>query len=505
MENKTKIHIVDDDGGVRQTIAEILRLHGYTVKESGYAEDALRQSAEFCADVYLVDVMMPGMTGLAFLDKLKAKGLVYEAIIMTAYKNIADAQKAIELGACSYITKPVSIDILLEHVARATDAVRQRNADKERREQFEKQAAAAACDLATTREILEEKERFISGILNNIGEGILAVDCDWNIVFMNPKAQAILGLAFPQCGGQRLHEALGRQKYAGRLMRAIYAAHASGSILQPISMRINNEKPQHFLINASDFSGPDGNLVGKIITVIDQTEKMESERIRDFFLSAVAHELRTPIAIIKNYLEIMKKTCWQGKDYFEFVGNMHMTTDRLIQHINNIVAISALSQMQSAAEHTQVNINTLVQSQVKKQSADARQKAIRVTVQNNLAGSIVETNSGLLKMAIACILSNAIKFNKEEGDVAVTLSRIESDGNAWLAIECRDTGIGMPEKIVQGLFTGFEQGENPLTRRYEGIGIGLYLTKRIIEILNGRIEVCSTEGEGSTVTLRLPA
>ena len=110
----------------------------------------------------------------------------------------------------------------------------------------------------------------------------------------------------------------------------------------------------------------------------------------------------------------------------------------------------------------------------------------------------------MLGTAIGCILSNAAKFNKKNGTIVLTLSNTVSNGKAWLAIECADTGIGMSAQMRESLFKGFSQGESPLTRHYEGIGVGMYLAKRIMELLNGEIEVVSKEAEGTAVTLKLP-
>ncbi|MDD5674405.1 MAG: PAS domain S-box protein [Chitinivibrionales bacterium] len=353
------------------------------------------------------------------------------------------------------------------------------------------------------QEVLEEKERLMDGIFTNMQEGILSIDNDYRIVYMNLCAQEITGISFGQYAGCDLLSAIDKFSYASRLLEIIKAGSATDS-QSIISIPATSGNMTHYLVRISDFLGVAGQVVGRIINFIDQTSKVEADRMHDFFISSVAHELRTPITIIKNFLEIIRLKRMVTNDWTEIMAGLESASGRLIALIYNFSMLSSLSHSQYTGESRLVNITDLVKKGLDLIQAEAEEKKLAICVESLPGNGRVYGDPGLLGLVIFCLLSNAVKFSFRNGEITISIQRQKQAGKDSLNIRITDTGIGMSPEVQRNMFKGFRQGENPLTRHYGGVGVGLYLVKRALNILYGNISVESEEGKGSKFMLNIP-
>jgi signal transduction histidine kinase len=334
-------------------------------------------------------------------------------------------------------------------------------------------------------------------------DGILAIDSDNRIVYMNRYVQEITGLSFGQCAGTDLLKATGVFAYGDQLS-AVIKAGPKVKAQFTLSIPAKSGGINHYLVNISDFLGINGQVVGRIINFVDQTSKIEADRLHDFFISSVAHELRTPVTIIKNYLEIIRLKKMVTNDWTEIIADMESASGRLIALIYNFSMLSSLSQSQYICESRPVNIADLVKKGLDLIRAETQEKKLEIKVDNPLENSLVCGDPGLLGLIIFCLLSNAVKFSRRNGQVSISSHLQKQTRGNSLKIQVVDTGIGMSPEVRQNLFKSFIQGESPLTRHYNGAGVGLYLVKRALDILNGSINVESEEGRGSKFTVNIP-
>lgn len=229
-------------------------------------------------------------------------------------------------------------------------------------------------------------------------------------------------------------------------------------------------------------------------------EQAESaNRLKSDFLSIVSHELRTPLISIVGYNDLLLDGV-AGKlteDQIDALQKIDKNSRKLIELINSMLDISHLQAQ--PAERKEVNVSNLI-DEVKTETQGLREQSglgFVWKVEPNLPS--LRTDPAKLKIVIENLISNAVKFT-EQGSVTVDIHRHE-DG---VEIDVADTGIGISPEALQFIFEPFRQAESPLTRQHGGAGMGLYVAKRLVEILGGTIRIESQVGRGSAFHVWIP-
>ena len=228
-----------------------------------------------------------------------------------------------------------------------------------------------------------------------------------------------------------------------------------------------------------------------------------ADRTKSEFLANISHELRTPLNAIIGFSETMGMEIFGNLNdrYKEYAGNIETSGRHLLSIINDILDLSKIEAGKFSVEDEPVDIVQLL----KESHALVRERAAENDVEIDcdvpdvlpiLRGSPVK-----LKQVVLNLVSNAIKFTPEGGRVTVS---VRSDGDRELVFAVTDTGIGMSAKEIKVALAPFEQVDSRLSRKYEGTGLGLPLAKRLVELHDGSLEVDSTPGKGTCVTVRLP-
>jgi len=253
-------------------------------------------------------------------------------------------------------------------------------------------------------------------------------------------------------------------------------------------------------------------------TVQDVTEKFEQERalrvalrqaeiankMKAAFLAAMSHELKTPLNAVLGFSEIIRDEVLGPagvRAYREYAGDIHDSGTRLLSVINDVLDVSRLEGGLLTIEARPENAVDLAESAVKLARGITRDpREIAIEVPADLPSLHVDPRR--LAQALGNLLANALKFTPETGSVRFR-ARPQADGSLHLLVE--DTGIGMaPETIAQAL-EPFRQLDGSLARRFEGTGLGLSIAKALAELHGGALSVKSAVGEGTTVTIVLPA
>lgn len=273
-----------------------------------------------------------------------------------------------------------------------------------------------------------------------------------------------------------------------------------------------------FLVRAVPVKDADGTVLNWYGTNVDIQDRrvMEQElaKARDTaedankkksqFLANMSHELRTPLNAVIGFSDMLKKGMAgslsdKQTDYVEHIA----TSGRhLLTMVNDILDISKAEAGRIDVYLQYVELEPLIQQLKEITSFSAGKKQVQVSfeVQPGLVGIVADPDR--LKQIFLNLLSNAIKFNYDGGRVDVFLSI--SPDNQWVVCAIQDTGIGIPANKIDKLFSEFYQVDNSNTRRYEGTGLGLALTKQLVELHHGQILVESQEGAGSVFTFKLP-
>jgi signal transduction histidine kinase len=227
-------------------------------------------------------------------------------------------------------------------------------------------------------------------------------------------------------------------------------------------------------------------------------ELSELDRLKSDFVAIVSHELQTPLTVILGYASFLKKETTGAAS--EQVDAVLQSALRLRSLINDMINLRHIETGEAELELERLSLNELATTITAEFASLAEAKKQSVNIQLASQPPIVEADRQKLHLVLANLLANAIKFTPEGGRIQV---EIKTKGNeVWVSV--RDTGIGIPPSKHERIFDRFYQVEPSLTRRFEGMGLGLSIAKGMVELHGGRIWVESVEEMGSAFTFALP-
>jgi two-component system, sensor histidine kinase and response regulator len=247
-------------------------------------------------------------------------------------------------------------------------------------------------------------------------------------------------------------------------------------------------------------------VVERTMALHDALEAAEAaSRLRSEFLATISHELLTPLTYVIGMSSTLLRWSFgelsqRQRDYLQTI---HDSGEHLQDMINDILDLSQIEAGKAVLNITEFSLVNIAQSTINalKQKATSQRVNLNLDVQLNPQHDIFTADVRRVRQIIWNLLTNAIKFTPEGGNV--TLRLWVEDETAVFQVE--DTGIGIPEEQLSLLFEKFHQLDTPYRRRYGGTGLGLALTKQLVELHRGRIEVESTVGAGSVFTVWIPA
>lgn len=243
-----------------------------------------------------------------------------------------------------------------------------------------------------------------------------------------------------------------------------------------------------------------------------RAELMRAAQIKNDFLSKMSHELRTPLNAIIGYAKMIEKQLAgpitdKQAEYIHYVGS---SGGHLLNLVNDILDVSKIEAGKMSIYPETTDIASLISEIRPMVEEQAKKKNLHLSFQVQPKIGSIEADPGRLKQILLNLISNAIKFNRANGTISVRLNKTEEHGSplkmqdGWLIAEVQDTGIGIPYHKINELFNQFHQIDNSGSRAHEGSGLGLVLAKELVELHNGIISVISTEGIGTTFTVKLP-
>ena len=229
----------------------------------------------------------------------------------------------------------------------------------------------------------------------------------------------------------------------------------------------------------------------------------EANRLKSQFVANMSHELRSPLNAIIGFSDLLSmdaKPIDPAKQR-QFIGHIRTSGRHLLQLINDVLDLSKVESGKFEFFPERVDLPALVAEVNGVLYAQIHRRRLKVAVEIDPMAATVEVDPARLKQALYNYLSNAIKFTNEGGRVVV---RVQSTAGERFRVEVEDTGIGIAECDIPRLFVEFQQLDASLTKRHQGTGLGLSLTRRLVEAQGGTVGVRSLPGVGSTFYLELP-
>jgi signal transduction histidine kinase len=228
-------------------------------------------------------------------------------------------------------------------------------------------------------------------------------------------------------------------------------------------------------------------------------ELEEQQRLRSEFLTTVAHELRTPLTAATGYLQLVNSGAVGTEQSPQFLETVAYNLATIVHLVNSILFLQEIELI--ASDFEPLHVEDVVLPAVQEMVERATQAGLTIDTQIEGDLPLVLGDADGLSRAVGALLDNAIKFSPDGGEIAV---RVRADGAA-LRIEIRDPGIGFPLERLDDVFKPFTRIEPQDERLFGGMGLGMPISRRVVESHGGRIEAQSEVGKGSTFTIVLPA
>lgn len=228
----------------------------------------------------------------------------------------------------------------------------------------------------------------------------------------------------------------------------------------------------------------------------DKAEEMS--KLKSNFLANMSHELRTPMNGILGLSVILKELSGKNTEEYELSETINESAERLMNSINQLLEFSELENTNYNLKYVKFNLMDVIYELISTFKKKADKKKITVNLITSKPIIIVNLDKYALRKILVNIIDNAIKFTSSKGKIDIILYQDED----FLIIKVSDTGIGIAPDQMEFIFDSFRQGSEGLVRKFEGSGLGLSITKKLVESMKGKIEVESKEGEGATFIIK---
>lgn len=350
-------------------------------------------------------------------------------------------------------------------------------------------------------------------IVNSITDGVVAIDPQGVIQLINPAAQNFLGWPKQDAVGLDYKSVI---KLVGQNGQEV------ADDLSPIKQVMLSNKPasndtfslvtksgKKVLVSVAVTPvGEQARINGVILVFRDITREKEQERQRAEFISTASHEMRTPVAAMEGYLALAMnpQTATIDDKARAYLQKAYESTQHLGRLFQDLLTVSKAEDGRLMTRPAVIDVNSFMREIVDSLAQKAKDKGIGLVFapggsgQKNVMPSFyIHADPSQMREVLGNLVDNAIKYTKQ-GTVTVNIRAEDPD----VAIEISDTGIGIPPEDVPHLFQKFYRVDNSDTREIGGTGLGLYISRRLVEANNGHIGVTSTFGKGSTFTVKLP-
>lgn len=366
----------------------------------------------------------------------------------------------------------------------------------------------------TLAEMADEKRK-VEAIVSHMADGVLAVDAEGRLLFINPAARAMLAVAEPEEAliGRHPKDIWADLPIGDTLARVLAGDDAPDGEEPPAGdeglhlnlgdrvLRASVAPIRRHTEDAPGAAAGEGTTVGAVWVMHDVTEFAELDRMRKEFVANVSHELRTPLTTIKSYVEtLLHEDVPDTQLQRQFLTVVDTEADRMSRLVQDLLQLSQLDYRRVQWDLEYSRLSELVDQAFRKLQAQAEAKELRWEHRHPDDEPLVYVDPDRIQQVILNLLSNAIEFTPQGGSITVAVTR----HNGHLRVAVTDTGIGIPAEDVPRIFDRFYRVDKARARTLGGTGLGLAIAREIISAHGGQMGIESVEGQGTTVWFTVP-
>ncbi|HEX9882985.1 MAG TPA: ATP-binding protein [Desulfobaccales bacterium] len=482
------ILVVDDEQVLRDGCTLILKPEGYRVLTAANGKQAMAVLAAAPVNVILCDLKMPVMGALEVLEEAGAKYPDIPVVIMTGLGTVADAVECMKKGAYDFVTKPFSIDHLALVVRRALE----KQQLETRTRQLQEEQARNLYNLAM------EQSRLLT-VVNCMGDGVLVTNRESEVVLCNSTLKQLWGLSQPLPQPGSLKDYLDDEAFQEAIQSLLASAEQEPG--KCISQELRKDR-LHLRYLSAPFFGPDQQVLGSVTVFHDITTFKELDEMKNEFVGMVSHELRSPLAAIKQQHTVILDGLAGDltEKQRELLSRAHAKIQGLLDLINDLLDIAKMEAGHGQLEQVPLALGEVLVEIVELLRAKAEEQ--RVTLKLELPGDLphIRADRRSMEEVFTNLVSNAVNYSPDGGDVRIAAL---SHGD-YVEVLVTDNGIGIEPGEISKIFDKFYRVKHAKTRQVIGTGLGLSLVKGLIEAHRGSVEVESQVGVGSTFRVFLP-
>jgi protein-histidine pros-kinase len=449
-------------------------------------------------DLVIADYSLPQFSGEAALELLKSSGLDIPFIIVSGSIGEDLAVTVMKSGASDYMMKG-SIKRLVPSVERE---LREAEVRGQRRQ---------------AEEALDESEARKAAMFDAALDSIITIDPTGKIVEFNPASERFFGYHRETIIGRPLKELVvlpelpgGSSETAAVRRRMESTATRRDGSRFPVELSlaaISAKAAPMFIAYIRDLTEQkrQEEMRERSRELEEQNRRIEeANRLKSEFLANMSHELRTPLNAVIGFAEILVdgKVGALNDDQREFLGDILTSGQHLLQLINDVLDLAKIEAGKMELELETFPLRKVIEEVCAIMRPTAQKRRITIAVEETSPMESVTLDQRKFKQVLYNLLSNAVKFSQDQNQVAIIFGW---DGPERFRLAVKDSGIGIKPEDMPRIFHEFEQLDSGAARRFPGTGLGLALTKRIIELHRGSISVESVPNRGSTFTIVLPA
>jgi PAS domain S-box-containing protein len=407
----------------------------------------------------------------------------------------AEADPLLAAGLVSYLGVPMLAPDGSVHGVLCAYAARPRDWREEESDALTALAAAAAAARANAEHyqgVRHEQQRS-EAILENVADGIVAVDRDGHVVLWNPAAEQITGVSGVDALGRTPAQVLGRPLGSE-------GAHDGPRL---VAIRRGSEEAWLSLSEAV-MTDPAGAVAGRIFAFRDISSERAVEQMKSDFVSTVSHELRTPLTSIYGFAEtLLRQDVLFGEAEREtFLRYIASESERLTAIVDRLLSVAQLDTGAMSVQLAEVDVASVVSEVVESLEATLGGNGHNFVVSLPEGPLPAEADRDKLGQVLSHLVDNAVRYSPAGGTVTVGARRADSS----VEVRVEDEGLGIPRAEQERIFRKFYRGETGMKTVGAGAtGLGLFLAEGLVTAMGGRIWVDSDEGRGATFVVELPA